>query len=102
MIATAASPGRSFGFRFGDSAFARPEKYQQPCDTEDRETAGQAHDVHHRRAIFTACRIVVVAVEQQLIDWRTDLARGSFDQAESPGARGILGTVVVARALSRC
>ena len=58
------------------------------------------HHVHHYRAIFSGGRIVVVAIEQQLIDRRSDLVFRRFDQTETQVARRIFDAVEVTREFS--
>src|SRR5580692_5952583 len=64
-------------------AIQADENKEQSADEDDRETGTQLQHVAHDRAVFSGCRIIVIAVQQHLIDGVSDLALRSFDEAHA-------------------
>src|SRR5262245_15208323 len=71
----------------------RPEK-QHGCD------ARQPQQSQNDRAVFSLCRVVVIAVEEHLIDKVADLSLPRLYQSQAKILRRILHTVVVLRNLA--
>src|SRR5581483_12365555 len=72
---------------------------QQPADDErkhqHRGGAGQLYHAPHEQTVFAGHGIVTVAVQQDAIDRRSDLAVRRFDQRETQIFRRILDAVKI-------
>jgi hypothetical protein len=60
------SGASSLQFQPSGIALSQQEKHCQ--DRNQRKYASDAHDIHYYSTVFSGSRIVVVAIEQQLID----------------------------------
>ena len=67
------------------------------AEREDRRGAGEAHRAHDDQAVAAGHRVVVIAVEQQRVDRRADLAGRRFDEREPQIARAVLDAEQIAR-----
>src|SRR5712671_5103592 len=79
---------------------ALSQNQDHPDNQKQRHTAGQAHDIHYNRAVFSGRRIVVIAVKHQRIDGTADLILRSFNQTQPQIARWIIDAVKVTREFS--
>src|SRR5215208_1729075 len=74
-----------------------PQEHDQKDDAEHGQDAAQPYDVQGDGAVAADHRIVVEAVEQDLVDQAADLAAGRLDQAQPDVARRVLEAEDVAR-----
>src|SRR5262249_28596971 len=58
--------------------------------------AAEAHDIENRRAVMSRGRVVLKAIEQRMIQGRSDFPCGSIDQTETNVPPGKLYTVKIA------
>src|SRR5262245_12789787 len=58
--------------------FLPPHQENESRDGEHRQHAAKPHQVHDDRAVAAVGRIVVIAIEQQLIDERADVPLPRF------------------------
>src|SRR5687768_14765223 len=72
-----------------------PQDQNQRADTKEGNNTAEPHDIDDDRAIASRSRVVMEAVEQQLIDGRADLVVGSLDQPEPQVSRVILDAIKV-------
>src|ERR1700748_2159684 len=79
----------SLRFRFQRVMIAPPENQYACNDREDRQKPSQTHNPQNCGAVARGGRIVLEAVEQQVIDRTADLARGSVDQPQPDIARRV-------------
>src|SRR5579859_105373 len=73
------------------------EDENQSAEEQNRDAAAELQHVADDCAVFSGGRIVVIAVEENLIDRIADLAFGSLDQAHTEVFRGKFYPVEVAR-----
>src|ERR1041384_336831 len=91
---TALASGAS-SFYFRQFRVAALKKQNHRRDSEQGCHAGNAHDFHYCHAILTRSRIIVIAIEQQLLDRAPNLVFRRLDQPETQVARGVVDTVKV-------
>src|ERR1700733_4040159 len=65
-------------------------------DGQHGDSSGSLDQARNQQSVFSSRRIVVVAEQQHLIDRRSDLSLGGFDQPEPQIPRRELNTVKVA------
>src|SRR3984893_13685502 len=83
--------------QFGTANIATPENQDTESDGEDGHETAETNNLQDSGAVARAFRIVFKAEQQQMIDGRADLARGSVDQAETHVARWIFHAVKISR-----
>src|SRR5262249_43731933 len=71
------------------------------ADSEHGRQSCRFYDSRNYHPVFSGHRIVVVAEQQNLIDWRSDFSLRGFDQAETKVSRRILDAVEVSGNFSR-
>src|SRR5207247_1992992 len=69
------------GNRGGMSLFSKHDHDERGQD-ENRGRASNPHGAHDEQAAAAPARLVVIAVEQERVDARSDLARRRFDDGE--------------------
>src|SRR5512142_3450032 len=80
--------GSSATYRSGPSCFlvgtliAAVHDEDESADDQHGGCSGQPHDIGDDRAVFTGLRVVVVAVQQQLVYHVADIAVRSIDQCQ--------------------
>src|SRR5829696_8938212 len=77
-----------------------PQEHDQEDEAEHGQDAAQPYDVQGGGAVAADHRIVVEAVEQDLVDQAADLAAGRLDQAQPDVACRVLEAEDVARDLA--
>src|SRR5688572_33507756 len=61
------------------------------------DNASHPHHVHHHRPVFSGSRIVVVAIKEELIHWRTNLILRRLDETETQISRCVLDPIKISR-----
>src|SRR5205807_2195655 len=65
-------------------------------DQSDGRQAAEPHDPKNRGAVPCFGRVILKAVQKQVIDWRSNFSSRSVHESQPNIARGILDSVVVA------
>src|SRR6202171_4679163 len=93
-----ARPARIVADRAGRAAppLAAPHQKEEPRKDQDGADPAQTNQVHHDGAVLPDFRIVVVAVQKDLVDRVADFPIGGFDEPETEVARRVLDPVEVA------
>src|SRR5580704_13136083 len=86
----------SLRFRF-ERVIASSEDQNPRDDRENRKYSAKADDAKNRGAVARGRRIVLEAIQQEMVDRTSDLSGRGVDQAESHVARRIFHSVEIAR-----
>ena len=81
------------------SAISLPPEHEN-YKSGEREHGGRCRetdDIRDQQTVLSGGRIVVITKEQKLVDGRTDLVGGSFDQAQTQIPRRKFDAVEIAR-----
>jgi hypothetical protein len=90
-------PNHPFRSLPDDGASTRPQRQPDPgADQQHGEHGSTAHQIHGRRGVLTRVAIILKAIQQHLVERRTDLARCRFDQRQAIRPRRVLDAIQVA------
>src|SRR5258708_26347830 len=86
---------RSLKFRVARADFAAPGKPNAPDKQKNGQDAAEADNPENGSAIGGARGVIVITKQQDVVDGRTDLPRGSVDESQAHVAAGILDAIEV-------
>src|SRR5688572_15319171 len=72
-----------------------PSEHDETPDEQNGQHPAQTHEVHHHDPVSPALRVIVEAVQQQLVDGRADFSLTRFHERQPQLLRRVLDTVKV-------